>query len=165
MRLVFLKQQKGNIQGLRRTKFAKFSRGCVTKILQLNDSLASFIHFRLLGKKQRAVFHFLFRTLILQKQPPEVLCKKGVLKNFAEFSGKHLYRSLFFIKVTGLRFNFILCNEKLSLRSESFELAIFFKLSQHFSRQCNILILFFCYLLLSFLRQIVSKFLFCSIFS
>ena len=71
----------------------------------------------------------------------------------------------FYIKVAGLRFNFILCNEKLSLRLESFELAIFFKLSQHFSRQYNILILFFCYLLLSFLRQIVSKFLFCSIFS
>ena len=29
--------------------------------------------------------------------------KKGVLKNFAIFTGKHLYRSLFFIKVAGLR--------------------------------------------------------------
>ena len=31
----------------------------------------------------------------------EVFCKKGVLKNFAKFTGKHLYRSLFFNKVGG----------------------------------------------------------------
>ena len=30
-----------------------------------------------------------------QKQPPEVFFKKGVLKNFAKFTGKHLYHSLF----------------------------------------------------------------------
>ena len=35
-----------------------------------------------------------------QKQPPEVFCKKkGVLRNFAKFTGKHLCQSLFFIKV------------------------------------------------------------------
>ena len=32
----------------------------------------------------------------------ETFCKKGVLKNFAKFTGKHLYRSLFFNKVLGL---------------------------------------------------------------
>ena len=32
----------------------------------------------------------------LQKQPPEVFCKKGVLRNFAKFTGKHLCQSLFF---------------------------------------------------------------------
>ena len=26
----------------------------------------------------------------MQKQPPEVFCKKGVLKNFANFTEKHL---------------------------------------------------------------------------
>ena len=31
----------------------------------------------------------------LQMQPPEVLYKKTVLKNFAIFTGKHLCRSLF----------------------------------------------------------------------
>ena len=41
-----------------------------------------------------------FRTLDLQKQPPEVFCKKGVLKNFKIFTGKHLWWSLFFNKVT-----------------------------------------------------------------
>ena len=34
---------------------------------------------------------------------PEVFCKKGVLKNFAKFTGKHLCQNLFFNKVAGLR--------------------------------------------------------------
>ena len=33
----------------------------------------------------------------------EVFCKKGVLRNFVKFTGKHLCQSLFFNKVTGLR--------------------------------------------------------------
>ena len=39
----------------------------------------------------------------LQKQPPEVSVRKGVLKNFAKFTGKHLYQSLFLSKVPGLQ--------------------------------------------------------------
>ena len=38
-----------------------------------------------------------------QKQPPEVFRKKGVLKNFATFKGKHLCWSPFFYKVAGLQ--------------------------------------------------------------
>ena len=34
---------------------------------------------------------------------PEVFCKKGVLRNFAKFTEKHLCQSLFFNKVAGLR--------------------------------------------------------------
>ena len=34
---------------------------------------------------------------------PDVLCKKGVLRNFAKFTGKHLCQRLFFNKVAGLR--------------------------------------------------------------
>ena len=34
---------------------------------------------------------------------PGVFCKKGVLRNFAKFTGKHLCQSLFFNKVAGLR--------------------------------------------------------------
>ena len=34
---------------------------------------------------------------------PEVFCKKDVLRNFAKFTGKHLYQSLLFNKVAGLR--------------------------------------------------------------
>ena len=33
---------------------------------------------------------------------PQVLCKKGVLKNFTKFTGKHLWQSLLFNKVAGL---------------------------------------------------------------
>ena len=39
----------------------------------------------------------------VQKQPPQLFFKKGVLKNFANFTGKHLCWSLFFNKVAGLR--------------------------------------------------------------
>ena len=38
---------------------------------------------------------------------PEVFWKKGVLRNFAKFTGKHLYQSLFVNKVAGLTCNFI----------------------------------------------------------
>ena len=34
---------------------------------------------------------------------PEMFCKKGVLTNFTKFTGKHLYQSLFFNKVAGVR--------------------------------------------------------------
>ena len=35
--------------------------------------------------------------------------KKGVLRKFAKFLGKHLYQSLFFNKVAGLPVNFVKC--------------------------------------------------------
>ena len=34
---------------------------------------------------------------------PEVFYEKGVLRNFARFTGNHLCQSLFFNKVAGLR--------------------------------------------------------------
>ena len=34
---------------------------------------------------------------------PEVFCKKGVLRNFEKFTGKHLHQSLIFNKIAGLR--------------------------------------------------------------
>ena len=34
---------------------------------------------------------------------PEVFCKKGILKSFPKFSGKHLRQSFFFNKVAGFR--------------------------------------------------------------
>ena len=37
----------------------------------------------------------------------EVFCKKGVLKNFPKFTGKHLFQSLFFNKFPGRSSNFI----------------------------------------------------------
>ena len=38
---------------------------------------------------------------------PEVVCKKGVPRNFAKFTGRHLYQKLFFNKVEGLACKFI----------------------------------------------------------
>ena len=35
--------------------------------------------------------------------PPEVFCKKGVLRNFVKFTGKHLCQSLLFNKAAGLK--------------------------------------------------------------
>ena len=35
---------------------------------------------------------------ILQKQSPEVFCEKGVLRNFAKFTGKHLFFPVNFAK-------------------------------------------------------------------
>ena len=39
----------------------------------------------------------------VQKQPPEVFCKNGVLRNFSKFTGKHPCQSLFLNKVARLR--------------------------------------------------------------
>ena len=43
------------------------------------------------------------KSRLVQKQPPEAFCKKSVLKNYTNLSGKHLCQSLFFNKVSGLR--------------------------------------------------------------
>ena len=43
----------------------------------------------------------------IQKQSLEVLCKKGVFKNFENFTGKQLCRGLFFNKVAGAACSFI----------------------------------------------------------
>ena len=39
----------------------------------------------------------------LRSSHPEVFCKKGVLRNFAKFTEKHLYQSLFFNYVESLK--------------------------------------------------------------
>ena len=44
----------------------------------------------------------LWQQKYFQKQSSRGVLKKGVLRNFAKFTGKHLYQSLFFNKVTGL---------------------------------------------------------------
>ena len=38
---------------------------------------------------------------------PEVFCKKGALRNFTKFTGKHLCQGLFFNEVAALACNFI----------------------------------------------------------
>ena len=41
-------------------------------------------------------------TTIPRSSHPELFCKKGVLRNFAKFTGKHLCQSLFFDKRVSL---------------------------------------------------------------
>ena len=41
----------------------------------------------------------LLKMYTVQKQPPEVFCKKVVFRNFAKLTKKHLCRSLFFNKL------------------------------------------------------------------
>ena len=43
-----------------------------------------------------------FPASFQKKQSPEVFCKKGVLRNFTKFTGKHLCQSLFLNKVAGI---------------------------------------------------------------
>ena len=47
----------------------------------------------------KAIFR-LKNTNRLQKQPPEVFCKKGVLKKFTKFTGKHLSHKNYHIKTS-----------------------------------------------------------------
>ena len=48
---------------------------------------------------------------------PEVFCKKGVPRNFANFTRKHLPQNLFFNKVTGLRLHLHYMNFEKFLRA------------------------------------------------
>ena len=41
------------------------------------------------------------QTSRIRRSPLDILCKKGVLINFAKFTGKYLCQSLFFNKVSG----------------------------------------------------------------
>ena len=45
----------------------------------------------------------LFQMRNSRSSRPKVFCKKGVLRNFTKFTGKHLCQSLFFNNVAGLR--------------------------------------------------------------
>ena len=54
--------------------------------------------------KIKAIF---YKFIIHIINGPEVFCKKGVLKNFTKFTGKHLCQSFFLIQVTGEASNFI----------------------------------------------------------
>ena len=49
------------------------------------------------------LFSFFQNTVFVQKQSSRGFCKKGVLRNVAKFTEKHLRQSLFFNKVAGLR--------------------------------------------------------------
>ena len=70
-------------------------------LLSILNSTIPLIQFMMEYSKDAIPF---LDILIKRKSsPPEVFCKKGVLRNFAKFIGKHLCQSLFFKNVAGLR--------------------------------------------------------------
>ena len=66
----------------------------------------TYIYIYKLQEKQKS-FHNVVKKhhqkFLTKSNRPEVFCKKGALKNFAKFTGKHLCQSPFFSEVTGLR--------------------------------------------------------------
>ena len=57
-------------------------------------------------------WNYLINNLFIVKQPSVRSVRKGVLRNFAQFTGKHLCQSLIFNRVAGLR-SAILLKKKL----------------------------------------------------
>ena len=51
--------------------------------------------------ESKTVYHNMF-LYTFRSSSPEVSCKKGVLKNFTKFTGKHLCQSLLLIKLQTL---------------------------------------------------------------
>ena len=60
------------------------------------------ITFAPFSKQLGTIFFQYEKEILLQKQPLEVFCKIGVLKDFANFTGKHVLESLF-NKIAALR--------------------------------------------------------------
>ena len=88
--------------------FAKFLR---TPILKNICKQLSFVRKIFMTRYREKGQFNPFRVNVLnyfKKQPPEVFYKKGVLKDFSEFTGKHLCPSLFFNKVADQRRNCVL---------------------------------------------------------
>ena len=52
------------------------------------------VYFQLILSQERKT-SIVVSTCGLKKQPPGVFYKKGVIKNFAKFTGKHMCQSLF----------------------------------------------------------------------
>ena len=55
-------------------------------------------------RKEHVVAAFAIATAAIQKQPPVVFLKKGVLKNFPKLTGKHQCQSLFFNRTLNIYF-------------------------------------------------------------
>ena len=71
-------------------------------LLVLEESIITFESPQIL----HLMSHFSFSHISVNNRSssrPEVFCKKGILRNFAKFTGKHLCRTLFFNIVAGLR--------------------------------------------------------------
>ena len=66
-----------------------------TKLSLLSLSSTCFLH-------KNFVVVWVITEEAYRSSRPEVFCKKGVLRNFTKFGGKHFSQRLFFNKVAGL---------------------------------------------------------------
>ena len=66
---------------------------------QNNSEYGQFLH-----SDRKADLSSIFPQTISRSSRPEVFCEKGILRNFAKFTGKHKCQSLFFNKVASFRF-------------------------------------------------------------
>ena len=71
----------------------------ITNVFKKTDKLSVLLSYTLMVRDS-----FLIKLLVIMKQPLQVLRKKGVIKNFAKLTGKHLCQSPLFNKVAS---NFI----------------------------------------------------------
>ena len=79
-------------------KIAQETYQCKPVCLMLVHSLQTTFH-------RKIIYNFVW-IYLGRSSRPDVFCKKSVLRNIAKLTGKHLWQSLFFNKVSGL------CKEK-----------------------------------------------------
>ena len=65
---------------------------------KLQQQFLKLVQYMVLLTSSQTIF-----LIIVRSSRPDVFCKKGVLRNFTKFTGKHLCQSLYFNKVAGLR--------------------------------------------------------------
>ena len=53
-----------------------------------------FLNIKMSAKSNKIELSEEFMVVWKEKQPPEVFCKKDVLRNFVKFTGKHVLESL-----------------------------------------------------------------------
>ena len=71
--------------------------------MKTQNATAYSYHSKVTSTQNKGVFSPVWVWSLVRSSHPEVFCKKGVLRNFAKFAGKHLCKSPFFNKVAGLR--------------------------------------------------------------
>ena len=89
-RITLLNSINGNIKFVNQIHFAK-----ETDTFGVNVDLE-----RQAGVNETIIIRC--QVSLFRNTRPEVFCKKGVLRNFTKFTGKHLHQSLFFNKVAVL---------------------------------------------------------------
>ena len=77
----------------------------VNKRIYVNTpSIFLFIYLLLVGGRGEGAGETkYFRRINCKSSCPKMFYKKGILKNFAKFTGKYLRRNLYFISVIGLQ--------------------------------------------------------------